>query len=216
MKKIFNKIKKYYKMVYRKYIKKIIPESIVKIVELKIWERLGKPVPPPHFIKQSVIKKYQKQFNVDTFIETGTYKGDMVYAVKDRFKKIFSIELDIDLYKQASYRFRKQKHIKIIQGDSGKVLIDIIPKINDIAIFWLDGHYSGGITAKGKKNTPILDELSFILESKHDHILLIDDARLFKGENDYPTIDRLQDFILSKKPSSEIKIKNDIIRVIIK
>jgi molybdopterin converting factor small subunit len=153
--------------------------------------------------------------NVKTthYIETGTYLGDTVEALKTKFKKVISIELGMDLYINAKERFLNDKNIEIFQGDSGKVLPQIVLGLKDPAIFWLDGHYSAGITAKGDKICPILEELDAIFDnSKLNHILLIDDARDFVGEGDYPTIERLTDYIKSKNERYKVQVKHDIIR----
>jgi hypothetical protein len=178
------------------------------------WERQGKPVPPPHAYKQKVIKEYQRQFNYKTLIETGTFLGDMVEAQLNFFNRIISIELGDDLYKKAVERFKEKTHVKIIHGDSGNVLFELMNDINEPCIFWLDGHYSGGITAKGEKECPIFAELDAIFEYKKlDHILLIDDARLFTGEGDYPTINSLEQYIRRKSSNNyKLSVENDIIR----
>ena len=54
----------------------------------------------------------------------------------------------------------------IVQGDSGKVLSEILLEINEPAIFWLDGHYTAGITARGVKECPIFEELDCIFNTK--------------------------------------------------
>ena len=141
------------------------------------WKRKGCPVPPPHQVKQMVIEEYQKRYGCSVLVETGTYLGDMVEAQENNFKRIISIELDQNLYERAKRKFGKKNHITIYQGDSSKVLPQIMPTITENAIFWLDGHYSDGFTAKGDKETPIYEELKAIFQnSTHDHILLIDDA----------------------------------------
>ena len=53
-------------------------------------------------------------------------------------------------------------HVTIFQGDSATVLPKLLATIQEPCLFWLDGHYSGGITALGKSITPILDELQTI------------------------------------------------------
>jgi hypothetical protein len=149
-------------------------------------------------------------------VETGTYRGDMVEAQKTRFKKIISIELGVDLFEKAKERFHHDKNVIIVQGDSGKVLPIILKDINEPALFWLDGHYSGGITAKGDKECPIFEELNAILNTKSfNHILLIDDARCFIGDGDYPTIKKLTEFIRSKNDKYQVEVKHDIIRYVI-
>jgi 16S rRNA A1518/A1519 N6-dimethyltransferase RsmA/KsgA/DIM1 with predicted DNA glycosylase/AP lyase activity len=70
---------------------------------------------------------------------------------KKKFKRIWSIELDKILFELARKKFQSESHIKIIQGDSGTVLPELLNKLTDPDIFWLDAHYSGGKTAKVEK-----------------------------------------------------------------
>jgi len=62
------------------------------------WESLGCPIPPPHQVKQIAVEFYKNKYSYNIFIETGTYKGDMVLAQKYNFEKIYSVELDDKLY----------------------------------------------------------------------------------------------------------------------
>lgn len=197
-------------------ILKLMPEGIKQTInqkrlkkEAEHWEKL-------HKVKQLAIKFYQDKYKANILVETGTYLGDMVWAQLNNFKKIYSIELDKKLWENAVERFRGSSHVTILQGDSGKVLKDVIKELNNIAVFWLDGHYSAGITAKGDKDCPIFEELEAIFHSSFNHILLIDDARCFNGTGDYPSIDDLSNFILSKRPKSHIEVKDDIIRIELK
>jgi hypothetical protein len=188
----------------------------IEMKQLKTWKENGCPTPSPHKLKQITITEYQKKYGYTTLVETGTFMGDMVEAQKRNFKKIISVELSIDLFEKAKRRFKKDKNITIMQGDSGKVLQRIIKDINEPIIFWLDGHYSHGITAKGDKECPIYEELDAIFSKNNlDHILLIDDARCFIGENDYPTIKELTEYIKSKNEKCQVEVKHDIIRCIV-
>ena len=184
-----------------------------RIDEYNAWLKAGKPIPPPHIVKQQIVKKYAEKYQPNILIETGTFMGEMVDACSSIFNQIYSIELSRDLFLGAYSRFSKEKHISIIHGDSTEVLPEIIAKIEEPCLFWLDGHYSGGFTAKGKKETPILQEVMYILNHCIDqHIILIDDARCFNGQNDYPTIQKLRDMILSHHPHWSFEIKDDVIR----
>ncbi len=177
------------------------------------WILEGKKVPPPHALKQDVIKNFQRTYGVKILIETGTFRGEMVYAQRKNFEKIISIELSPELFQIAKKRFKNYKHIEIICGDSGILLEGIISNLNTPAIFWLDGHYSGFETAKGDLETPIIRELQLILGSKINHIILVDDARMFVGKNDYPTIQKLKDFVFSRKNNYLFNVEDDIIRI---
>ena len=55
------------------------------------------------------------------------------------------------------------QHVYILQGDSTHVLSAILGKISQPCLFWLDAHCSGGQTARGELETPIMWELSCIL-----------------------------------------------------
>ncbi len=207
----------------KEFLKSFMPQMVLTLQEspeskkiIYDWKKNGCPVPPPHLVKQETISEYQKQFGYTTLIETGTYMGDMVDAQKKRFKKIISIELGVDLFEKAKKRFRNDKNVLIMQGDSGKVLPKIVLDLKEPAIFWLDGHYSAGITAKGDKECPIFEELnSIFISNKFNHILLIDDARCFIGEGDYPSIEKLTEYIRNKNKNYKVEVKHDIIRCVI-
>jgi len=205
----------------KKYLRFIVPQfvlnSLKKILwkkQLRKWRKNGCPIPPPHIVKQNEIIEYQKRYQYSTLIETGTYFGDMVEALKNKFKRIISIEIDSNLFVKAKKRFINDAHITIVQGDSGKIIPDILIGITDPVIFWLDGHYSGGVTAKGAKECPIFEELEAILNNVNlKHVILIDDARCFVGKGDYPTIKELTNFVKSKNSQYKVDVKHDIIRL---
>lgn len=178
------------------------------------WIKTGKPVPSPHIVKQHTVKEFAKRFGLTIFIETGTYQGDMVYAVKNKFEEICSIELGMELYKSAKIRFAEGKHITILQGNSGEILEQVLSKVNKPCLFWLDGHYSAGITVKGDLETPIEKELFHISRHKfkRNHVILIDDARCFTGQGDYPSIQSLKEWAILEG-FHNFEIKDDIIRI---
>ena len=57
------------------------------------WNLSDKTMPPPQVIKQRIVKQYQSRYSLNVFVETGTYLGDMVDAMKSRFREIYSVEL---------------------------------------------------------------------------------------------------------------------------
>lgn len=183
--------------------------------ELKQWKESGEGVPVPHLIKQKAIMDYAQKYDLRVLVETGTFFGDMVAAMKGEFAKIYSIELSEELYANAQKRFRKDKNIELICGDSGKVLGDLVDSLDEPALFWLDGHYSGGITAKAEVDTPILDEIACILDARErKHVIIIDDARCFGADPAYPSLSQLSDLVSSKRPDMAITMSNDSIRIV--
>ena len=130
----------------------------------------------------SFLEYLKSIFTPDIFIETGTYLGDSAITAAKVFKQVHTIELSNDLYLRATERLNVINNVCCYLGDSAEVMKDLLPKLSGRALFWLDGHYSGGITSRGANNTPILKELEAIrlLPSK-EAVILIDDLRLFQS-----------------------------------
>ena len=185
--------------------------------EFLAWEQKGKPLPPPHMVKQQVLRGVAKEFGLRILVETGTFYGDMVEALKGDFERIYSIELSQDLHEKARRRFAKEEHITLLRGDSGEVLEELTKVLESPALFWLDGHYSAGETARGVKDTPILEELEHILGScEKRHVIVVDDARCFGTEPAYPTVEELRSFVISRRRDMVFKvdIQHDNIQMI--
>jgi hypothetical protein len=183
-----------------------------KAKHLKIWRENNQPTPPPHEWKQLIIKFYAAKYGINIFVETGTYLGDMIAAQVDYFDQLYSVELGNKLWNDATKRFSENTNVCVINGDSSKELINIMHKLDKDALFWLDGHYSEGITARGNTDCPIFDELkTILLNNNFHHVLLIDDARCFDGNGDYPTIQNLEKVILEYRSNYKVEVINDII-----
>ena len=182
--------------------------------EAAAWDEQGRPVPPPPALKRETLRDYAHRFGLTVFVETGTYLGDTTAVLKDEFRRVVSIELSEPLYERARRRFARSKHVELLQGDSGKILQPIVSKLEVPALFWLDGHYSAGITAKGEHETPVFEELEGILASPvSGHVVLVDDARLFTGRNGWPSLDRLRAFVVERNPRTTFDVVDDIIRI---
>ena len=131
-------------------------------------------------ININILKKYLNP----VFIETGSFLGNGIQSAIDAgFKKIYSIELSMELYERCKKRFKDNNNVYLKQGDSSIVLNELLKgsssDANNNITYWLDGHYSGGSTVKGNINSPIINELEIIKKYyKAGDIILIDDIRL--------------------------------------
>jgi len=164
--------------------------------------------------KQEIIKDYARRFLTEILVESGTYTGRTIQASIKQFRYIVSIELDWDLVRKSKRKFARHEHVQIFWGDSRTVLPLILSAVLKPCLFWLDAHYSGGITAKSDVQTPIIQELEAILaEDLMDHVILIDDARLFVGEHDFPTIADIKDLVKERRPNLKVEVKHDVIRI---
>lgn len=203
----------------KKTIKKIIPAETRRMLRQKQallrWICKGMPVPYPSPIKRRIIKKIAKENSLHIFVETGTAGGETVDAMEPIVRKIFTIEVDDALFELAKNKYKDKKNITVMHGDSGELLPELLDKLHEPALFWLDGHYSGDGTSKGILNTPVIKELEAIFKhSIKNHVILIDDARCFTGNDDYPTLEELNVYIHGKNPELIVQVKKDIIFVL--
>lgn len=158
-------------------IRTMVPETNIHAQHVIYFEN---PKLEAH-LSQRFLKKMIEIFNVTIFLETGTYTGDSTLQAAPLFKEIHTIELSKELCLKAAARLKNYTGVTLYWGDSSQVLPVILPQINGRILFWLDGHYSDGCTAKGNQNTPILQELNAIKNAHiHDAIIMIDDIRLFR------------------------------------
>lgn len=178
------------------------------------WLRSGCKGVAPHPIKMMVVGSYLKKYSIREFVETGTYLGDTLCYIAKKGVRCTSIELSRELYETACKKFEAYKNVRLVQGDSGQRLPEVLKEINKPVLFWLDGHYSSGITACGETHTPVSIELKAILSHRiKQHVILIDDARNFDGTNNYPHLENLLR-VIQEDGNYCAEVSTDIIRLV--
>lgn len=160
-----------------------------------------------------LIEKY-----TEVFIETGTFWGDGVqFALDSGYTKVVSIELFDKYFHIGTQRFAYNPNVKIVHGDSGLILGEVIKDFNEPITFWLDGHFSGEGTAFGIKEMPLLEELAHIKShSIKTHTILIDDVKCWKNHDTQLNFDSVINAITSINPNysfytMDSSIKDDIL-----
>jgi len=166
------------------------------------WLEKGRSGRPPAWVKRRNIMTIADLYGVEAFIETGTFKGDTIAAVADRFATVISIELLPKYAAAARQRFAASPNVTIIEGDSGTALEQAIAGLdNGRALFWLDSHYIGEAFEDRTSDTPIEREIEIIRTRRIDNgfadIVMIDDALCFDGSKGYPEIEPFMDAIRS-------------------
>ena len=136
---------------------------------------------PTGALSRSFVRSISKHFALRSFIETGTFVGDTIASLQQDFDKLISIELSEELYNKSRLRLGPFFNVELIQGDSAGHLPQALRQCNGgNSLVWLDAHYSGGVTAKGNKNTPIIQEIENVTRCGTGlDVILIDDLRLF-------------------------------------
>ena len=166
------------------------------LTEYVAWARRDFAAPSPHHIKQSCLLR--NGLPNATWVETGTYLGETTRILSKNSLKVYSIEPEPTLFTNAKHYFANFKNVEILNGTSEEVFPRLLPTINGRVNFWLDGHYSAGLTFKGKQDTPVLEELENIAQNLvhfEKVCVLVDDIRCFspniKGYETYPPLNAL-------------------------
>ena len=176
------------------------------------WIARGRPARSPHLLKQKTVREYGEKFGLKTLVETGTYYGEMVAAMKHRFDQIYSIEYVPELAERAVKKFAGWPHIRIFSGDSRLRMPEVLALLNRPALFWLDAGYYGWIGERGDEQR-LSAELEMILGHRYPHIVLLDDARGLTGQGGIPSVAEVKQHIEAKFPTRVVAVEHDILRI---
>jgi len=176
------------------------------------WNLRGRPQRSPHLLKQKVVRHYGEKYGLTTLVETGTYYGEMVAAMKNRFTQIYSIEFVPELAQRARHKFANLQHVRIFCGDSKLVMPEVLTLLRGPALFWLDAGYYGWIGVRGNEER-LSAELEMILSHPYPHIILLDDARGLTGQDGIPSVNDVKNYVESKFPLRTVEVKYDIMRI---
>lgn len=164
-----------------------------------------------------LILRVKKILGSNSFIETGTFKGDTAKWASTHFEKVFTIENSREIYKETTEHLSDIKNIEFRFGHTREQLVKIVPTLNLPGIFWIDAHWCGGASYGQQDECPVVDEIQIINTSDYQHCILIDDARLFMeppphphNANSWPDITELLN-VLNEKKRRYIIIRDDVI-----
>lgn len=188
-------------------------KSLVLYPDYWSWKLRGEPQRSPHLLKQRTVRACAKRYGLSTLMETGTYYGEMVCAMKRHFDLIYSVEFDPRLAQRAMRKFARYPHIHIVEGDSQRVLPELLRSLTQPALFWLDAGYYGweGVHVDRQR---LSRELEAILHHRvPGHVILMDDAHTLDGRNGALTVEGLKSRVASEFPGRAVEVKHDIVRI---
>jgi hypothetical protein len=166
---------------------------------------------------ENLVLFLKNTFGIMSFVETGTFQGGTAFWASKLFNTVHTIELSETLSETARARFEQAGNIEFVAGDSRRELPKICEKLSGPVLFWLDAHYSAGITAGGGERVPVLGEIEAIDCHMPDAFIMIDDARLFEmpppqphAQDEYPSLLQTLE-ALNRKIKRYIAIVDDVI-----
>jgi hypothetical protein len=170
-------------------------------VEFFAWWKRDFRSPAPHSVKMSILGTAK---DVHVWVETGTFMGRTTKILAQNSSRVISIEPSTELAARAAKLFVNSRNIEIVNGLSEvelEPILETLPASSLNIAFWLDGHYSEGITHLGPIETPIIQELKIItskLQKFHNVTVFIDDFRCFVSQQkDYPATSFLSEWATS-------------------
>ncbi|MCP2501606.1 MAG: hypothetical protein NCA08_08605 [Deltaproteobacteria bacterium] len=186
--------------------------DVVAYAKYPLW-LLARKRPPDNYVRKwGRILAIAREQGCRSFIETGTFYGQTVNRMRRYFDRVVSIELCDPLFEYNRKAFRMCANVRMIHGDSASRLEEAIESLGGNILYWLDGHYSGEGTAIGESVSPIHRELGVIRERyRKGDCILIDDARMFTGDNGYPPIGEVFEVLKGIDPAFAVSIDGDCI-----
>ncbi|MBX3749523.1 MAG: hypothetical protein KF897_05505 [Opitutaceae bacterium] len=179
--------------------------------EIRRWQAAGRPPPAPDLYKYEYIRACARRHGAAVFVETGTWKGDACFMLRRDFRELHTIELAPALHAAAREELAHLPHVHAYLGDSAVELPRVVDGLAGPVLFWLDGHYCAGPSARGDEDTPISAELACLLRRPPGRdVIMIDDLRCFDGRLGYPTIDALRQLVHTHRPAAHCVVADDI------
>ena len=130
-------------------------------------------------VPKELVLWLREAFQISDFVETGTNRAETAVWASAHFERVFTIEADGALHERAVETFGHHKNIRFLRGDSRAHIQSVLTSLTEPAIFWLDAHWCGEDTFGKAEECPVVGELELLNTSEVDHLVLIDDARLF-------------------------------------
>jgi len=148
-------------------------------------------------LREHDLNFYIKNYGVEYYFETGTGKAECLsYAIKNNFKKFYSVDIDEDLVKEAYEKLQYEgKDIELLIGKSTEILEEYVPKLpkESPTLFFLDAHFPGAdfhkctyeesIRTYLKDAFPLEQEVNIIANNRDTakDVFIIDDYVLYEN-----------------------------------
>jgi hypothetical protein len=119
------------------------------------------------------------EFQIETVIETGTFKGNTTAFLGSLFNTVHTIEIAPDFYTESLAFLQQYPNVCCHFGSSPVVLQQILPSLsNQRVLFYLDAHWLA--------DWPLLDELKQISKTHRNNCIIVIDDFKVPGRSDVP------------------------------
>jgi len=143
---------------------------------------------PHSYSKVRQIRALAHKTNSRVFIEAGTFLGNTAMRCSRNFERVITMELDPSLFRQAKVYLSRRRNVLCLEGDALKLFPSVL-EMADVgdALVFLDGHFSGGVTAHGELAEPACEEIAVLAGYRAKiNAMIIDDFRCFGRDKGWP------------------------------
>lgn len=177
---------------------------------LRAWEKSGRAGPAPLLHKQRVILDAAAGNGAKVFVETRTHFGDLARAMSGKFREVYTMEYDDDLYERAKKKFDPRPHIHCLGGSSPELLASILRRISEPCVFLLNAH-APDVPGPARVD----QELAAIAAHRiKAHAVLIDHAGRLNGSAGTPTLEEIDRLRAASFPSLCMTVEHDIVKIL--
>ena len=165
-------------------------------------------------VDEALARRLQEEVPLERAVETGTYVGETTRALAAIFPAVVTIERSEELHRDAAEAMRSLGNVEALHGHSA----DRLPELADPAVptlFFLDGHWSAGVTAGADDECPLLRELEAIRPGAPTDCIVIDDARMLTAPPPrphdpaaWPTLLEVVDALRAAHPGHHVTLLN--------
>lgn len=149
------------------------------------------------------LSNYVFLYDINYVVETGTFLGDGVdYALNFKVDKVFSFEINEELFNRSKDRFKDNTKVELLCEDSSTGLEKLLERkefADKNCLFFLDAHFPGADAGFSEYNSeknndinlPLKKELIAISKrTANNDVIIIDDLRLFESCDGVKDVDQ--------------------------
>lgn len=142
-------------------------------------------------VPKNIALMLKDKYDLDTFVETGTYIGKTAEWASRHFDNVHTIELNEQYYAVAQFSLLLLRNVVMHLNDSRAllpILIDEFDMNRRKVLFYLDAHWSDGAQyGRPLMDSVALEEILIINDwDDKNHAIVVDDAHRF-GTDRWPT-----------------------------
>ena len=123
--------------------------------------------------RKAIYQELVEILNVDTVVETGSYRGDTTALFAATVPKVYTVEFLPRNFGFTRARFLFNSGVKVAHGDSRDFLRQLAEQrisSNNPILFYLDAHW--------QQDLPLAEELRLILDNWRNSLVMIDDFQV--------------------------------------